>query len=93
MVLNKQRLRISVRGQVRGVGFRHHAKECAQSLGLVGYVQNDPIGGVICVVEGDEISIEHFVGWCHKGPPFAQVESLETTEERYKEEFDRFDIR
>lgn len=93
MVLNKQRIRIIVRGQVHGVGFRHHARECAQSLGLSGYVQNDPNGGVICVVEGDEISVEHFVGWCHKGPAFAEISAVETTQERYKEEFHRFDVR
>ncbi len=93
MVLNKQRIRISVRGEVHGVGFRHHARECAQTLGLSGYVQNNPDGGVVCVVEGDEISVEHFVAWCRKGPPFAEVVAVETTPERYKQEFDRFDIR
>lgn len=93
MVLNKQRLRIIVRGEVHGVGYRHHARECAQSLGLSGFVQNDPQGGVVCVVEGDEISVEHFLQWCHTGPPFASVHHVEALEERYKQEFIRFDIR
>ncbi len=93
MVLNKKRLRLIVRGIVQGVGFRHHARHQATLFGVCGFIQNHPDGGVVCVIEGDEIAVEHFKRWCHKGPTFAQVTSVEAQEERFTQEFTIFEVR
>ncbi len=87
------RARITIIGDVHGVGFRHHARAQAQQLGLVGYVRNRPEGGVECCVEGDEIAIDGFTNWCKHGPQLAHIESVSVEPERYVQEFQRFEIR
>ena len=91
--MQAQRIQIQISGLVQGVGFRHYAARQAQILGLCGYVENNPQGGVRCCVEGDEVAVNGFVQWCHGGPPLAVVESVRCTPEPYRQEFHRFEIR
>ena len=58
----RERLRLSVRGAVQGVGFRPFVYRLARSLELSGWVQNAP-DGVVIEVEGlrDQI-IERAIG-------------------------------
>ena len=46
-----ERLRILIKGQVQGVGFRPHVYRVAQHLNLTGWVQNNTIG-VLIEVQG-----------------------------------------
>ena len=91
--MEMKRIYITVIGTVQGVGFRHHTRQEAQRLGLVGFVKNRPDGGVECCIEGDEIAVEGFVAWCKLGPTLAAVESVEVEPQRYRQEFQRFEIR
>ena len=45
--------RYIVRGRVQGVGFRYFAEDCAQRLGLAGYVKNRLDGTVEVYAIGD----------------------------------------
>jgi hydrogenase maturation protein HypF len=56
----KQRLKISVKGAVQGVGFRPFIYKLANSLGLKGYVLNTP-QGVIIDSEGENTVLAEFV--------------------------------
>jgi acylphosphatase len=37
-------------------------------------------GSVFIEAEGDEISMDHFLIWCNKGPSFSRVEKVSITE-------------
>ncbi|RLD95512.1 MAG: acylphosphatase, partial [Bacteroidetes bacterium] len=43
---------IVVHGRVQGVGFRYAARNQARSLGLKGWVENQPDGSVRTLVQG-----------------------------------------
>ena len=83
---------IRVYGRVRNVMFRYSAAELARSLGLTGFVQNEPDGSLAIEVEGEEIALQNFTAWCRKGPPLAVVERFEIREAPLKH-FAVFEIR
>jgi acylphosphatase len=71
------RARVVIRGRVQGVFFRAEAAERARSLGLAGWVRNNPDGTVEAVFQGDRDRIESMVAWCRRGPAAASVEDVE----------------
>jgi acylphosphatase len=86
-----KRLHIYYAGSVQGVGFRYTAKHIAGSLGLSGWVRNNPDGRVEAVLEGEDSALtafrakisERFGGYIHK----SDEETGEATGE-----FENFDI-
>jgi acylphosphatase len=78
--LTKVRVSVRIKGRVQGVFFRQSAKEEAQRLGLAGHVCNLPNGDVEAVAEGTEAAVDHFVAWCHHGPPSARVDQVQVRE-------------
>ena len=71
------RLRLRVRGQVQGVGFRPFVYRLAHELGLAGYVLNDA-EGVEIEVQGDAGAVERFVArLAAEAPPLARVDAIE----------------
>jgi acylphosphatase len=73
---------VRVRGRVQGVFFRADAQRRASSLGLSGWVRNEPDGSVEAVFEGDPERVDSMVGWCRRGPAGAEVESVEAEDEQ-----------
>jgi len=73
-VAHPQRLRISLRGAVQGVGYRPLIYRLATSLGLAGGVRNDATGLVV-EVEGPADLIERFGEALRQEPPAAAVVS------------------
>lgn len=51
----------------------------ADSLGLNGYVKNEPDGSVYMEVEGEEEKVNSFTEWCRKGPEHAEVMNMKVT--------------
>lgn len=70
-----------MRGRVQGVFFRASCADAAQSLGVAGWVSNEPDGTVQAAFEGDEGAVEGMIAWCHSGPPQASVDDVEVVEE------------
>lgn len=68
---------IRVSGKVQGVFFRASTQSKAEELGLTGYCRNELNGDVYIEVEGDEVSIQQLISWCHKGPPNAVVAGVQ----------------
>jgi acylphosphatase len=68
---------VIVRGRVQGVFFRAETRDRAASLGLGGWVRNNPDGTVEAEFEGERERVESMVDWCRKGPALAEVEHLE----------------
>jgi acylphosphatase len=81
-----KRLSIHVAGLVQGVFFRHTAKQTASSLGLVGFVRNEPDGSVQMEIQGEEAGLKKFMDWCQVGSPSSQVESVRTKDIGLKED-------
>ncbi|MFL5972928.1 MAG: acylphosphatase [Gaiellaceae bacterium] len=71
------RARVVIRGRVQGVFFRAETRERARSLGLAGWVRNNPEGTVEAVFQGDRDRIESMLAWCRRGPAAANVEDVE----------------
>ena len=77
--MNLERLKVTVRGVVQGVGFRPFVYRLASELGLHGWVLNSA-QGVFIEVEGDRPSLQNFlVRLEHEKPPLASIHSLETS--------------
>lgn len=73
------RVRVLVSGKVQGVWFRESTREEAERLGVGGWVRNLPDGRVEAVFTGPPPAVDRLVAWCHRGPPAAQVASVEAT--------------
>ena len=77
--MNLERLKVSVRGVVQGVGFRPFVYRLATELGLRGWVLNSA-QGVFIEVEGDRQSFQKFMVRLElEKPPLASIHSLETS--------------
>lgn len=69
-----------IHGFVQGVGFRSFVYHRALSLGIKGYVENEPDRSVTVVAEGDSESMRLFEEQILSGPVFSRVESVNTQE-------------
>ncbi len=76
--MSTQAVHAFVRGRVQGVWFRASLKKEADQLGLCGWVKNCDDGAVETFAEGPRENLEALVAWCHKGPPLARVDQVET---------------
>ena len=66
-----------VRGRVQGVYFRASAQREGRRLGLTGWVKNRADGAVEVLAEGEEEEIKELIGWVHRGPGAARVDSVD----------------
>ena len=71
---------VLVSGRVQGVGFRWHARERAQELGLAGWIANLPDGRVEVWLEGEAEGVEAMLAWLRRGPSAVRVSGLEVVE-------------
>jgi len=78
---DRARRRVTVRGRVQGVFFRDSVRERARSHGVSGWVCNRGDGAVEAVLEGAPEAVERVVRFCQTGPPRADVDDVEVTEE------------
>jgi acylphosphatase len=74
-----KRAHVFVRGSVQGVFFRAETRDRARSLGLDGWVRNNPDGAVEAVFEGDDERVESMVAWTRRGPAGARVDDVDLT--------------
>lgn len=87
-----QRVRVFVKGKVQGVFFRQALKVKAIQNDVFGWVRNLDDGRVEAVLEGDEEKVNTLVEWCHGGPANARVEDVDIRNEKYSNEFSKFDV-
>lgn len=83
---------ITVIGKVQNVGFRYYTIKKAQELGIKGFVKNMPDGSVYIEAEADEVTLDHFIIWCKKGPTWARVNDLQIQDAPI-EGFEKFEVR
>jgi acylphosphatase len=79
-----KRVRVVVTGEVQGVFFRKGCADEARGRGVAGFVQNLPDGTVEAAFEGEEADVDAMVAWCRRGTDWADIDSVEVTEEQPK---------
>lgn len=87
------RLEATVVGRVQGVGFRYFVVLHARSLGLTGWVSNEPDGGLRCVAEGPRSELQELLELLREGPASASVEHVATDWLPYTGAWSDFGIR
>lgn len=65
--------RLTIIGQVQGVGFRYALADEARARQLRGWVRNRRDGTVEAVIAGDDADVEAVIVWSRRGPPAARV--------------------
>jgi len=90
--MSNNRIRIFVTGKVQGVFFRQALKVMAKKNNIFGWVKNLKDGRVEAILEGDEEKISRLVEWAHGGPANARVEAVEIRNEKFTDEFSKFDV-
>ena len=90
--MSHQRVRLFVTGRVQGVFFRQSLKAKSIQNNIFGWVKNLHDGRVECILEGTEENISILVEWAHHGPANAIVENVEIHNEKFNNEFVKFDV-
>jgi len=75
----KKRIRYTFTGFVQGVGFRYRAYHAANSLGLTGWVRNEPDGSVTVEVQGEDPGISAMLEAIEKGR-YIEIETVSSAE-------------
>ena len=70
-----------VHGRVQGVFFRDSTRERARAHGVSGWVSNRRDGAVEAVLEGPSDAVDRVLRFLETGPPRAEVERVEVSEE------------
>lgn len=83
-------MNIKIYGRVQGVGFRMSTQGMANKLKISGFAGNEEDGTVYIEAEGEEENLEKFINWCHRGPPLARVEKVESEYSREVKNFSGF---
>lgn len=73
-----RRVHVVISGIVQGVGYRAWTVETARRHGLSGWVRNRRDGSVEAVFAGPADTIDAMLAECRRGPPSADVASVET---------------
>jgi acylphosphatase len=69
--------RLTIRGQVQGVGYRYWAMMTGLRLGIAGWVRNRSDGSVEALIVGDDAAIGAMIDACRHGPAAAQVDAVD----------------
>jgi acylphosphatase len=69
--------RYIVRGRVQGVGFRFFVEREAHTLGIAGWVRNNPDGSVEGMAMGTEEQLSALRAKLQKGPRAARVDQVD----------------
>ena len=85
-------VRLIVNGRVQGVFFRQSLKAKSIQNNIFGWVKNLPDGRVECLLEGNEKNISVLIKWAHTGPANAIVENVEIHNEKFDNEFTKFNV-
>ena len=70
-------LRVVIRGDVQGVGYREATLQRARRLGLMGWVRNGEDGCVLVHAEGPEQAVDELISFLAEGPSASRVADVE----------------
>lgn len=78
---------------MQGVFFRAEMRDRARSLGVGGWVSNEPDGSVEAVFEGEREKLASLLEWCRRGPRGASVDEVDVTWEEPQGGVSGFSVR
>lgn len=81
----KKSVRLYIKGSVQGVFFRRFVEDNANKLGIRGFIRNLEDGRVEIFIEGNLEEVKQMIELCKKGPPHAQVRSVEEKTEKFQD--------
>src|SRR3972149_12325263 len=73
-------VRLTIRGQVQGVGYRAFVEDEARARGLKGGVRNRGDDSVEAVIAGEPQEVDAMIAACRQGPRSARVDTIEIAE-------------
>jgi acylphosphatase len=76
------RRRVIVTGRVQGVWFRDSIRALAAQHGVAGWARNRIDSSVEVVLEGPETAVSTLLAFCRKGPPRAEVLTVQEAVEQ-----------
>lgn len=96
-----KQVRLYIKGDVIGIGFRAWTKIQAKIIGINGWVKNvydkpetfGVGGGVEALIQGEEDKVEKILKFLKDGPPISRIDDVEVYFEEPKEIFEGFEIR
>lgn len=65
----------------------------AQRLGINGWVKNLEDGRMEAIAQGKEDELQQLLQLCRKGPPYSEVERVETSEAEEDPSLTQFEIK
>jgi acylphosphatase len=84
--------RYLIRGRVQGVGFRWFVEAEARTLGLAGWVRNNPDGSVEVLAKGPREQLSALRGRLQQGPRASRVDAVEESEAAQQPDLKTFRI-
>jgi acylphosphatase len=84
--------RYVVKGRVQGVGFRFFVEREARTLGVAGWVRNNPDGAVEVLVVGSPEQHAALKARLHQGPRAARVDGVDENDAPAPKDLDTFRI-
>ena len=85
-------IQCSVSGRVQNVAYRAYVQDSATTLGISGWVRNEPNGTVAVVAQADRDTLKDFIEYLHEGSLRAVVESVAVEWTSPDARFDDFSI-
>ncbi len=87
----KKSVKLKVTGSLQNQFFNEFVKENAVNRNVRGFVRKLENGRVEIFLEGDGEKVDEMVSICSIGPKYAQIRSIEQSEERFQD-FKEFKI-
>ncbi len=84
----RREIACTVTGRVQMVMYRDFVARGARSLGVCGFVRNEPDGSVRVVAEGEEAALIALIDRLKKGSLFSRVEKVDV---KWREPTGRYD--
>jgi acylphosphatase len=85
-------IHVWVEGRVQGVGFRAYVQDCAQRLGLTGWVRNVGEDRVELWAEGPQPELDRLFELVQRGPRSSYVSGVRIEKEAPKNTYLRFQV-
>ncbi len=85
-------VKITVTGQVQGVGYRYFISGIAREIGLLGYAKNLISGEVEIIAEGRKEFLDALIEKAASGPEGAKVKTCKVEWLDFKKKYDNFEV-
>lgn len=69
-------VKITVKGDIQGVGYRHFVQKHAESLALEGSIQNKDDGSICIFVCGSSDKVDDLIDFVYQGSKKSKVEDV-----------------